>query len=100
MSTIRMLSKAIKIMDSSMWEGTFKIINSSLNEVERIINEAVSKKDDKKAQSAFRKLKNIESTLEAYRNETSTAPADKRELYKLRERKKQLYEKLVNSKIL
>lgn len=38
----------------------------------------------------------VEKTIEAYRSETSTEPSDKRELYKLRERKNKIYNKLVN----
>lgn len=92
---MKTLDKAIKLCDG-MWEGTFKIINQQLNEVELLVNESIAKKDDRKASAAFRKLGDIEKTIEAYRSETSTEPSDKRELYKLRERKNKIYNKLVN----
>lgn len=52
---MKTLDKAIKLCDS-MWEGTFKIINQQLNEVESLVNESIAKKDDRKASVAFRKL--------------------------------------------
>lgn len=93
---MKTLDKAIKMCDG-MWEGMFKIINQQLNEVESLVNESIAKKkDDRKASVVFRKLGDIEKTIEAYRSETSTESSDKRELYKLRERKNKIYNKLVN----
>lgn len=96
---MKAIDKAISVCDE-MWSGTFDIIEESLNKVENTANQAISKRDNKLAEKAFSALRNIAGTIESYRNETGVTAKDKAKLFKLREKKNSIYNKLVNSKIL